>query len=60
VKYFNNSEIFPIIAGNISRFYYVRSIITMNNVTLLLVHFPAFGVTVNIFTLLLEIIHAIT
>jgi hypothetical protein len=33
VKCFNNSEIFPVIAGNISRFYYVRSIITMNNVT---------------------------
>jgi hypothetical protein len=32
----------------------------MNNVTLLLEHFLAFGVTVNIFTLLLEIIHAIT
>jgi hypothetical protein len=28
----------------------------MNNVTLLLEYFPAFGVTVNIFTLLLEII----
>jgi hypothetical protein len=60
MKCFNNSEIFPVIAGNISRFYKVRSIIAMNNVTLLLEYIPAFGVTVNIFTLLLEIIHAIT